>query len=262
MMPLKLFQKKAFESSCIKSILTPKFALILSCAFNLIQFICLSVAIIYSIAWHFERIKGIQYQCLNYFVVQIRSPIFCFFVNLIPGLILIPALCGLVIWPLLLTCTCMNLLFRKKEWDHLPPYYCQIEKLQIKLAEWCLDHSFHEKKVELIRHILHTTSIPLEVIQLILKQVEYEQEKEKSLYKIQLTFKSKIPKFDFLLYLRRWSDILSLSSTSSYIIFIDERARHLQEEELIWYAVFFKDLAIFVLLCILQISLPYWLYHL
>ncbi len=104
---------------------------------------------------------------------------------------------------------------------------------------------------------------PTEIVAMIMDRVVNEQDRNFSAVKEEMSRRTRIPKLGYLAQMARWSDN-NLNDPNGFFVFVDRlsESNFTNPSEEIWYAVFCKDMAVFVLLCLLQVSFPYWLYHL
>ena len=248
---------------------SPQLTLLISLAIVCSQILLIGIPMLYNLSWHFERLKSCNVRCIMSETNPKWVPPFCFLINMLQGLVIVPIFTGFIFWPLLLAATNLKLLLKgQKKWNKRPPYCRQIQEYQKKFAEYLIDQYFTKRKEAFVESLVSSQSkskhpLPVEILDMILKQIEKTQDAELRLLKDKMRKQTrKIPRLDFLQQLSQWPDPFQ-STTARYLVFVNHTDPNLSSsQEEIWYAVFSKDAAIFALLCLLQISFPYWLYHL
>jgi hypothetical protein len=248
-----------------KLILSKKLTAIASILILSLQVSLLGVILLICIHEHFQRIADTK--CNLPLIAYKPNIAICFFVGLLPGLVVIPILAGFLLWPLILIMHAVSMLYRNKK--YYPPFHVVIQSVQIMIADWLMARENTAKEKEYIKALLDVGGndpkkmLPIEIIQIISNKVKQSQKEESIKLEKRMKRRSQSP---------NRNSILNLNQNNSYfyihsgfvVLTVDSiflPADFLNQNTL-YYAVFSKDACIFTLLAILQISLPYWLYSL
>ena len=248
-----------------KLILSKKFTvfasiLILSCQVSL-----LAVILLFCIYEHFQRVGDTR--CILPFISYKPNAAICFFNGLLPGLVVIPILAGFLMWPLVLITHTLSLLVTKRK--YFPPFHAEIQRLQINAAEWLIERENNAKSNAYVEGLLSVgrnnprQMLPIEIIQMIIKNVEQDQKEEISRIRKHMRRKSKAQNNNSILRINQRNRFFY--SHSGYLVFAADSIflpEDFLHHDTSYYMIFSKDVCIFTFLGILQISLPYWLYSL
>lgn len=247
-----------------KLILSTEFTALISISILTFQVLLLGVTLLFCLYEHFQRVGDTK--CILPILSYSPNAGVCFFIGIIPGLLVIPILAGFLVWPVVLIWHTVSMVYRKKKF--YPPFQVEIMSVQIMVAEWLIEKENTAKEKEYVKALLDVGGsdpkkmLPIEIIQIIAKIVESLQREENSRLRKRIRLKSQSHNYNSLLrinqpnrFLYSHSGYLILTSNSIY------RAADFLDHDS-YYAVFSKDVGIFTFLVILQLSLPYWLYRL
>lgn len=248
-----------------KLILSKKFTAFISIVILSCKVGILGVTLLYCLKEHFQRVGDTK--CILPLIAYQPNTAVCFFLGLLPGLVVIPLLAGLLAWPSVLIMHTISMTIRNKK--YYPPFQAEIQSIQILIAEWLIERDNAVKEKEYIKALLDVGNgdpkkmLPIEIIQMIAKLIESVQKEENARLKRRIRPKSQSHDYNTLLrvnqanrYFYSHSGYLVLTFDSIY------RPTEFLGHDSCYYSVFSKDVSIFALLTILQLSLPYWLYHL
>ena len=237
----------------VRCLLSKRFTFAATLFMASLQLIALLMMIRWSLVLHFYMLR--DKRCIPF---SIASPLLCFLIKLMPASFIVPFLSGFALWPFMVLVTAVQIYYSGR-WTKMPIFSRQITKIQKKYAEKWL-HSIFDQRMRTYLHevTLRYQQPPIDVLLMIVKQVE--QAKLQLIHSVLESLSEKRKSRFRMRFLETslWSN--DLLHTSGYIVFVDRRQSQPHEE--VWYAVFSKDVAVFTLLCLIQISLPYWLYHL
>ena len=264
-MKYKRLAKKIKHPFLARLILSTEFTFMISILIMSAQIIVLGVTLLFCLIEHFQRIS--ETKCIFNLTDFKLSLGLCFFVRLIPGLLIVPFLAGFLLWPIVLTMHTFSMMFKNKK--YIPPFYWDIQNIQQVIGLWLLNREKSLKENEFMRGIIHMgmrddiKALPVEIMQLILEKVQSNQQQEIS-WLVKHMRKTSRPQYNSnMLNLHRIASFFH--SDSGYIILSSNALfspTDILHERMSYYAVFSKDAFYFGILILLQISLPYWLYNL
>jgi hypothetical protein len=248
-----------------KLLLSKKLTAITSILILTLQVCLLGVILLICIHEHFQRIGDTK--CILPLIAYKPNIAICFFVGLIPGLVVIPILAGFLLWPLVLIIHAVSMLYRNKK--YYPPFHVVIQSVQIMIADWLMARENSAKEKEYIKALLDVgrndpkKMLPIEIIQIIANKVKQQQIEESLKLGKRIKRKSQSLNRNSILNINQNNN--SFYSHSGFVVLTVDSIflpADFVNQDTLYYAVFSKDAYIFTILVILQISLPYWLYRL
>lgn len=246
-------------------ILSTKFTAFISILILSSQVALLGVTFVLCLYEHFQRVGDTK--CILPILSYVPNAAVCFFVGLLPGLAVIPILAGFLVWPVVLIIHTISMIYRKKKC--YPPFHAEILSIQIMIAEWLIQRDNTAKEKEYVKALLDVghgdpkKMLPIEIIQVIAQIVESVQKEDNLRLRKRIRRKSKSHNNHTLYRLNQPNRFLY--SHSGYLVLTADSIylpADFHDNGSSYYAVFSKDVCIFTLLVIIQLSLPYWLYRL